>query len=262
MSIASEIQRIQTAKANIKSAIENKGVTVGDGTIDTYAEKISEISAGGSGGYEQGFEDGKNSVVDLGKLCESISFKSLNVFGKGEVTLDLENLSTLDNTFYENRADEVNVTVEHITINCLNSITSMASAFRTISPYDYTLKRITLNAKLQDEAAFNYAFANRRTLEVIDGEPLNFLNARAIANLFQACNALVEFRVVSNSISANFNVSPSPNLSTDTIRSIIDGLADLTGGTAQTLTVHKTVGGKLTDEQKATITAKNWTLVY
>lgn len=49
MSIANEIQRLQSAKANIKSAIEEKGVTVGDGTIDTYAEKIAEISGGGSG---------------------------------------------------------------------------------------------------------------------------------------------------------------------------------------------------------------------
>ena len=44
MSIATEIERLQTAKANIKAAIENKGVTVGDGTIDNYAEKIGEIS--------------------------------------------------------------------------------------------------------------------------------------------------------------------------------------------------------------------------
>lgn len=48
MSIAQEIQRLQSAKADIKSAIEQKGVTVGDGTIDTYADKIGEISSGGS----------------------------------------------------------------------------------------------------------------------------------------------------------------------------------------------------------------------
>ena len=44
MSVASEIARLQNAKASIKTAIENKGVTVGDGTIDTYASKIDEIS--------------------------------------------------------------------------------------------------------------------------------------------------------------------------------------------------------------------------
>ena len=46
MSIASEIERIQTAKTSIKTAIENKGVEVGEGTIDTYASKIDEISVG------------------------------------------------------------------------------------------------------------------------------------------------------------------------------------------------------------------------
>lgn len=44
MSIVSEITRLQNAKSDIKASIENKGVTVGDGTIDTYASKINEIS--------------------------------------------------------------------------------------------------------------------------------------------------------------------------------------------------------------------------
>ena len=48
MSIAAEITRIQGAKADIKSAIEAKGVTVGDGLIDTYADKVAQISGGGN----------------------------------------------------------------------------------------------------------------------------------------------------------------------------------------------------------------------
>jgi hypothetical protein len=46
------------------------------------------------------------------------------------------------------------------------------------------------------------------------------------------------------------------------MQSIIDHLKDLTGQTPQKLTFHATAGGKLTDVQKAAITAKNWTLVY
>ena len=46
MSIASEIARLQNAKANIKTAIENKGVTVGDIKLDAYSAKIDEISTG------------------------------------------------------------------------------------------------------------------------------------------------------------------------------------------------------------------------
>lgn len=46
MSIASELTRLQNAKASIKNSIENKGVTVGDGTLDTYANKIDAIETG------------------------------------------------------------------------------------------------------------------------------------------------------------------------------------------------------------------------
>ena len=55
MSIANEIQRLQRAKADIKAAIEQKGVTVGDGTIDTYAKKIGQISSSGGGDAPTGY---------------------------------------------------------------------------------------------------------------------------------------------------------------------------------------------------------------
>lgn len=63
-------------------------------------------------------------------------------------------------------------------------------------------------------------------------------------------------------IGKNFDIKGSPLLSAASVQSIIDCLKDLTGATAQTLTLHPTVGGNMTAEQKATITAKNWTLVY
>lgn len=47
MSLNSEITRITNAKAAIKTAIEGKGVVVGNGTIDTYAGKIDQIQQGG-----------------------------------------------------------------------------------------------------------------------------------------------------------------------------------------------------------------------
>ena len=46
MSIANEITRLQNAKTSIKTSIENKGVIVGDGTLDTYASKIDAIETG------------------------------------------------------------------------------------------------------------------------------------------------------------------------------------------------------------------------
>lgn len=48
MSIESEITRLTTAKADLKTAIENKGVTVpSDATLDAYADYVDNISTGG-----------------------------------------------------------------------------------------------------------------------------------------------------------------------------------------------------------------------
>lgn len=52
MSITSEINRLQTAKADLKTAIENKGVTVPSNTkIDGYADLVDSIETGGSAPY-------------------------------------------------------------------------------------------------------------------------------------------------------------------------------------------------------------------
>lgn len=53
MSIASEITRLQQAKADIKTAIEGKGVTVpSDATLDAYDGYIDDIPSGGGGDWE------------------------------------------------------------------------------------------------------------------------------------------------------------------------------------------------------------------
>ena len=49
MSIASELTRIQTAKANIKTAVANKGITIpNDKLISEYADYIAQIQTGTS----------------------------------------------------------------------------------------------------------------------------------------------------------------------------------------------------------------------
>ncbi len=48
MSIANEITRLQTAKSNIKTALENKGVAVDSAaTLDSYATYVNDIPSGG-----------------------------------------------------------------------------------------------------------------------------------------------------------------------------------------------------------------------
>ena len=248
MSIATEIQRLQTAKADIKTAIEEKGVEVGNGTIGTYAEKISKISSG----------------EDLVKYADNIQFRNLNLFEKEEVILNLDNIGDLTNLCSAKVGAEYNnKTVKRITVNCPNQVTSMNFAFGTSGYYDMTLEHITLNVDTSKCTDWGQTFLKVGALKIIDGTPLNFsLINYDTSRTFSATDGLEEVRFVENSIVRNISFSDSANLSNDTVESVINGLADLTGKTTKTLTFHATVGAKLTDTQKATITAKNWTLAY
>ena len=77
-----------------------------------------------------------------------------------------------------------------------------------------------------------------------------------VSNMFYYCSSLEEFRIKANTLAISMSFIHCPALSERTIESIINGLA--TVDTAQTLTLNKNI--ILTDEQKATINAKGWTL--
>ena len=93
-------------------------------------------------------------------------------------------------------------------------------------------------------------------IEEID-EPINPIKMASYGAMitFNGCNNLRKIRFVPESVKWTMRYS-SPVLTAESIQSIIDGLATVT--TAQTLTLHKDI--VLTDEQKATINAKGWTL--
>jgi len=249
MSIATEIQRLQSAKANIKTAIENKGVTVGDGLIDTYAEKIDEISGGGN-------------VEDYSRYAQTIQYIRRDLINQKEITLNLD-CATNASHLLNNTNWSGNTIVEHITVNIPNKLALVNGMFHSQNPNDTVLKHITLNTDTSQATLAANMFRGCEALETIDGTPLNFSSITgASINFLNLCNSLVDIRFAEKSIPISISFGSCAKLSAETIQSIIDGLADLTGGTAQTLTLHATVGGKLTDAQKAIITAKNWTLVY
>lgn len=124
-----------------------------------------------------------------------------------------------------------------------------------------TLEYVDLSRFKPKISNLTSAFSTNPMLKEVIGE-IDYSLCTHLTNTFQGDTALEKISVTPGSIKVNFYINTSPNLTSETIQSIIDGLADLTGTTTQTLSLHKTVGGKLTPEQKADITAKNWTLVY
>lgn len=246
MSIASEIQRLQTAKADIKAAIEEKGVAVGDGTIDTYADMIYLIQGGGSVANPLEYAN------DMSDTYYGITFPD-----GYELTMVLPNVTTFHSAFYGAKG------IKKVTIkgNTAENKVVFNRAFRGSSLE--TIDLTAFNAKCSGDMTL--AFYYNANLTEILGE-LDFSNVTTGlsggSGAFTGCGKLVTITPKPNSIKISINFADSKLLSDVSIQSIIDGLADLTGGTAQTLTLHSTVGSKLTDTQKATITAKNWTLVY
>ena len=100
--------------------------------------------------------------------------------------------------------------------------------------------------------------------QIIDGNkvlvnPLDFssvTNSTYTSQCFDRCNALTNVSFVEGSIKVSISFPHSSLLSAESVQSIINGLATVT--TAQTLTLNSAI--VLTDEQKATINAKGWTL--
>lgn len=77
MSIASDIARLQTAKASLKTVIESKGVTVPSATkLDGYAALVSEIDGGGGSDTPDGYtrlqylESSGTQAIDTGKYLK------------------------------------------------------------------------------------------------------------------------------------------------------------------------------------------------
>lgn len=139
---------------------------------------------------------------------------------------------------------------------------------------------------LLDFSQVTYCYMTFRLSKLITAPPLDLSNcANGTSWLFGQCANLKEIKTVTVSeqvtysnfvfscaalekitfagtIGQALNFQWSPLLTNESVQSIIDHLKDLTGATAQTLTFHATVGANLTDEQKAAISAKNWTLAY
>lgn len=305
-----------TKKNNIELVVPS-----GKGVAEAYEQGYNK---GYGIGHSEGFEEGKNSVVSYTQYAKAIRFNNLNDFKTNDLTIKLENAVDLSKFLYIENEEDINNTVEYLTINCDKPIINMNNFYnhKNTKHKDNTLKGLTFNFDISQCVDITNMLGNLSALEVINGEPLNFTSVSSGVYPLLNLTALREVRFVANSIYKNFFIHQSSNLSDDTIASLIEGLANLNGepkfyevgnqispsdfeypavekelkdvisyedaymfmtdgapvysvtygdswintyayakgGIAQTLWLHADVKAKLTDEQKATIAAKNWIL--
>lgn len=99
-------------------------------------------------------------------------------------------------------------------------------------------------------------FNNLRSLKKVSGiDFANFTTAQTLTY----CKNLVEIDNVAN-INVNFDVSNCTQLTHQSLINLFNALVDLTGQTAKTLTIGTINLAKVTDEEKAIVTSKNWNL--
>lgn len=133
-----------------------------------------------------------------------------------------------------------------------NSALSFGYAFRDCK----TTETVSFDNKTIKIAVAVDTFRNMSALKEINGT-LDLTEVTNVNTMFDGCGALETVRFKENSIKLSISFSKCPKLSSATVQSIIDGLATVTD--AQTLTLNSAI--ILTDEQRATIEAKGWTLV-
>ena len=274
MSIQTEIQRLQNAKASIKASIINKGVEISDDVkLDEYSNLIDNIPTGEN--ISNYFAD--NIVDEYGYPNIKSSIKKLpNNF-------NLSGVQNLDSLL----ADFINL--EEIPLLDTSSATSLfgfASGCGKITTFplldisnvEYMGNFLSSCTSLISIAQLNtssvkdisYAFDGCTMLQNV---PLINLSAcDTINNAFNGCNSLTNLggfqnlgQAFQNDKEENYwayalDLSSSTNLTHDSLMNVINNLYDIAsrGCKKQTLNLGSTNLAKLTADEIAIATNKGW----
>ena len=150
-----------------------------------------------------------------------------------------------------------------------NNVTDMNSMFRECS----SLQSLDVsNFDTNNVTNMGYMFYYCSSLQSLDVSGWNTSKVMNMSSMFNSCKKLTTLiggrtidEVLSDNISAlnglKINISLNDTiLDRASLRALINGLADLTGSTSQTLTLGVTLKAKLTEEDIAIATSKNWTI--
>ena len=137
------------------------------------------------------------------------------------------------------------------------TVASMSQTFRECT--DLEVVDLTEHARKISKADYLF-FGSHKVRSVLGALDMSGCTDNASLAYAFFAGSLQDVEFVPGTIKADIRFNSS-YLTDASIESIINGLADLTGGAAQTITLNG-VGAKLTESQRGRISAKNWTLAY
>lgn len=239
MSIANEISRLQTAKADLKTAIEGKGVTVAaSATLDAYADLVDAIETGGGGG-DTG--DWRGAT----KYMQNVKFKSVSGLTYPEhIQVDLSNANNLDSAFNINTWADVGLRKITLTPPTTTTAFTCQNAFAAVR---VGLTEIVFTATLAHVNNARQMFQNCSVLTSITGniDLSSCPSAWALQSAFQGCSALENVSFIADCINYSVSFADCSALTNESLASIANALNSSV--TSQTLTLHSTPKGALSD---------------
>lgn len=228
--IAEEIQRLKQAKSNIKTSIENKGVTVSEtATLDAYPALIDSIEQTG-GGFK---------IAGTGV---KLAYSSFSEVPDG---LDFEGVTDMSRMFY--LCTNI-TTIPQIDTSSAINMTRMFEGCKGLT----TIPQI-------DTSSVEYMSGMFRNCSSLTSIPL--IDASSLMeglSMFFACKSLTDLGGFAG-LQAGVDLSVCP-LTHDSIMNVINNAADVTGSMNLRLKFGSTNLAKITDEEKAIATNKGWTL--
>jgi len=237
----------------MKSALESKGVEVGDISISGYADKILRIS-GASDIQGIVFDGPPKTATSVQAIPSSFTsiYTNFSVMFSGCAALTTINLFDTSNgtnfgTMFYNCSSIITVPLFNT-----SNWTNFQSMFTGCTA-------LTIVPQLDVSSAPNVSsmFSGCTALTIVP--QLNVSSATTLTNMFSNCSSLINFGGLLN-CKKSYSLSYSKDLTHDSLMNAINGLYDLTGQTSQKLTLGSTNLAKLTAAEKAVATNKNWTL--
>lgn len=144
-----------------------------------------------------------------------------------------------------------------IDFSALKDSCSIAKLFYTTKDYIQTPVVLNIIGDTSKISSYNLFLCRRSGIETINGT-LDFSNCTTLDRPFLYCSALKNITIANGSNHTDFDISSTSVLTNESIQSIVDGLADITGSSALTVTFSS--NQPISQAQADNISAKGWTL--
>ena len=255
--IADKLTYLNGTKDAIKQAIIGKGVDVSDtDTFRSYADKITSIQSGGSSGtgslvtgtklaYST-FSTIPNEYIlyleqqtDMGYMfsdCKSLQTVPL---------FNTSNVTTMDYMFYFCKS------LKTVPLFDTSNVTTMGYMFRDCRSLQTVPQFVTSKCNNMSDM-FGYC-EKLKTVPKFDTSKVNDMNW-----MFSGCSSLTNLGGFTG-LKINLDLSSSRLLTIDSIMNVINNAANMSSS-PKTLTLHKNVFNRLSEEQIATANAKGWNI--